>query len=118
MNILYTRIRELANDRNLSLAEIERRLKLSNGIISTWKNSKPSQDKIELIADFFNVSVDYLLGRTDNKNLLDDSKKQKPEIQSLARKMDDFSQSDLEAVEDFLDFIMHKNKNKWWYDKQ
>lgn len=63
MNILYTRIRELANDRNLSLAEIERRLNLSNGIISTWKNSKPSQDKIELIADFFRVSTDYLLGR-------------------------------------------------------
>ena len=92
MNILYTRIRELANDRNLSLAEIERRLKLSNGIISTWKNSKPSQDKIELIADFFKVSTDYLLGRTDDKTAL--SPKEMSDIGQLADRMLDGLESE------------------------
>jgi len=27
---------------------------------------KPGYDKIELLADFYNVSTDYLLGRSDN----------------------------------------------------
>lgn len=30
------------------------------------KNTMPSADKIAHIAEYFNVSVDYLLGRTDN----------------------------------------------------
>ena len=29
----------------------------------------PSGDKIEKVADYFNVSTDYLLGRTDNPNI-------------------------------------------------
>ena len=31
---------------------------------------QPTADKIIALADFFNVSTDYLLGRTDNPNVL------------------------------------------------
>ena len=31
--------------------------------------SEPSADKIEKIADYFNVSVDYILGRTNNPEI-------------------------------------------------
>ncbi|EFZ35169.1 helix-turn-helix domain-containing protein [Ligilactobacillus ruminis] len=110
--IMLDRIQELARKRNKNLKEVSRELGFSENYLYTLKTQAPSSDKLIKLANYFDVSTDYLLGRTDNKNLLDDSKKQKPEIQSLARKMDAFSQSDLEAVEDFLDFIMHKNKNK------
>lgn len=69
MNTLYLRIKELANGRKESLAEIERNLKFSNGIISTWKNGNASSDKLEKVADYFGVSADYLLGRTDNPKI-------------------------------------------------
>ena len=64
MSILYNRIRELANQRKISLAELERNLHFSNGIISTWKTGKPSIDKVEKVANYFDVSTDYLLGRS------------------------------------------------------
>lgn len=63
MSIIYNRIKDLASQKHISLAELERTLSFSNGIISTWKNGKPSIDKVEKIADYFNVSTDYLLGR-------------------------------------------------------
>lgn len=69
MSILYSKIRELANQKHISLAELERTLSFSNGIISTWKNGKPSIDKVEKVADYFGVSTDYLLGRTDNPSI-------------------------------------------------
>ncbi|HIH3048953.1 TPA: helix-turn-helix domain-containing protein, partial [Streptococcus pneumoniae] len=63
------RIRSLANDRKVTLAELERNLNFSNGSLRKWETSTPSGDKIEKIADYFNVSTDYLLGRTDNPTI-------------------------------------------------
>ncbi len=68
MNILYLKIKELADKKGVSLAQIERDLNFSNGIISSWKNGRASQDKLSAIADYFGVSTDYLLGRKENAN--------------------------------------------------
>ncbi|GAB9262222.1 helix-turn-helix transcriptional regulator [Ligilactobacillus animalis] len=67
MNILYLKIKELADKKGVSLAQIERDLNFSNGIISSWKNGRASQDKLAAIADYFDVSTDYLLGRPEKK---------------------------------------------------
>ena len=69
---ILDRIRSLANDRKVSLAELERNLNFSNGSLRKWETSTPSGDKIEKIADYFNVSTDYLLGRTDNPTIASD----------------------------------------------
>lgn len=68
MNILYLKIKELASKKGVSLAQIERDLNFSNGIISSWKSGKASQDKLSAIADYFDVSTDYLLGRKKTKD--------------------------------------------------
>ena len=65
---IIDRIKELANARNLSLAEVERRTGLSSGSITKWGKSSPSADKLEKVAGFFEVSTDYLIGRTDRKD--------------------------------------------------
>lgn len=49
-----------------SVRNLEERIGLSNGTIASWKKSSPSQAKIEQVASFFGVSVDYLLGNTDD----------------------------------------------------
>ena len=56
-------IRTLANQRDMSLPQLEVKLGLGNGTISRWKTSSPNTDKLQKIADYFNVSMDYLLGR-------------------------------------------------------
>ncbi len=44
-------------------------LGFSNAAATHWKNgSLPRDTTIKKIAEFFNVSTDYLLGRTENKN--------------------------------------------------
>lgn len=71
MNTLYLRVRDLANIKHVSLAKVERDLGLSNGIISSWKTSQASQDKINALADYFDVSTDYLLGRPEAEKNID-----------------------------------------------
>lgn len=64
MNV-YERIKDLANKRHISIAELERNLNLSNGSISKWANSSPSADKLSKVAEYFGVNMDYLIGRTE-----------------------------------------------------
>ena len=46
-----------------------REIGLSTAIATKWKNgSIPKGDILVKIADYFDCSVDYLLGRTDNPN--------------------------------------------------
>ena len=59
----FQRIQHLANSKGMSIAELERKLNLSNGSIARWKKSAPSSRGLTIIADYFDVSVDYLLGR-------------------------------------------------------
>lgn len=64
---LYQRIKELTYEKKMSLAELERKLDLSNGAISKWKRNAPNVSNLVPVADFFDVSVDFLLGRTNNR---------------------------------------------------
>ncbi|WP_049385687.1 helix-turn-helix domain-containing protein [Staphylococcus epidermidis] len=59
----FQRIQYLADKKGMSIAELERKLNLSNGSIARWKKSAPSSRGLTIIADYFDVSVDYLLGR-------------------------------------------------------
>lgn len=60
---LVEKIRTLARQRDLSLPQLEQELGLGNGTISRWRSSSPNTEKLQKIADYFQVSMDYLLGR-------------------------------------------------------
>lgn len=62
MNI-RERIRMLANERGISLSQLESILGFGASTILKWDKSAPSVDKLEKVAEYFNVSVDYLLGK-------------------------------------------------------
>lgn len=51
-----------------SVAELERKLEIANGTINRWDKSQPTIKVLEKLSDFFDVSIDYLLGRTSNPN--------------------------------------------------
>lgn len=60
---LVEKIRELSNEKGMSLPQLETTLGLGNGTISRWRNASPNTDKLQKVADYFSVSMDYLLGR-------------------------------------------------------
>lgn len=64
---LYEKIKELAAQRKMSIKQLEEHLGYGNGVIGRWKSSNPGIDKIQSVAKYFNVSVDYLLGNDDKK---------------------------------------------------
>ncbi len=68
--MLSERLKILRNEKKLSQRELANKLNISNGTIAMYETNKrqPDNETLTKIADFFNVSIDYLLGRTDIKN--------------------------------------------------
>ena len=64
---LYEKIKELAAQKHISIRKIEEHLGYGNGTIRRWNKNKPNYDKIQAVAKYFNVSVDYLLGNEELK---------------------------------------------------
>lgn len=65
----YEKIKELADKRGISLTKLEEDLGYSRNTLYKLKSQKPNAERISEIADYFNVSTDYLLGRTDNPKI-------------------------------------------------
>lgn len=64
MNIVE-KIRALCSKNKNTIAELERTLGLGGGTISRWDNRVPGVNKVQKVAEYFDVSIDYLLDRTD-----------------------------------------------------
>ena len=63
---LYQRIKELCYQRGITISKLESDLGFGNSSIKKWeKISSPSIDKIVKVANYFDVTTDYLIGRSD-----------------------------------------------------
>lgn len=63
---IFDRIKALTEQRGKKIVDVEADLGMSKNYLYKWKKSVPSSDKLAMVADYFNVSTDYLLGREDS----------------------------------------------------
>ena len=69
----FEKIKELAKKRGKALGQVEEDLGYGRNTLYKIKNSTPNAERIAEIANYFNVSTDYLLGRTDNPTIAKDT---------------------------------------------
>ena len=64
-----TRLKELRKKANLTQIEFAKTFNIANGTVGNWESGKrqPDHETLTKLADFFEVSIDYLLGRTDDR---------------------------------------------------
>lgn len=67
--MLFDRVKELSEKHGKNMKEVARDLEFSENAFYKWKTQSPKSETLEKVADYFNVSVDYLLGRTDEKEI-------------------------------------------------
>lgn len=68
------RLKELREQHGYSQAQLARKLGVGQSTVGMWENgaNKPQNAKLEMLANLFDVSIDYLLGRDEEQNASDD----------------------------------------------
>lgn len=66
-----TRLRSLRLEAALSQSELSKMIGVSKSSINMYERGErePGFETLEIIADYFNVDMDYLLGKSDTKNM-------------------------------------------------
>ena len=67
---LYENIKKAASEKGYSINKLEKELGFARSYILKFKTITPSADKVKKIADFLNVSTEYLMTgqeKTDNE---------------------------------------------------
>lgn len=69
----FQRLRDLREDRDMSQTELAELLFTSQTVYSRYERGVRTipVEHLLILADFYNVSTDYILGRTDIKNISD-----------------------------------------------
>lgn len=62
---LYDRIKDVCNARNTSINKLEKKLEFPRSSMCKYNTNSPSIDKIDKIANELDVTVDFLMGKTD-----------------------------------------------------
>lgn len=65
------RLKELRTSNGLTMEQLGKEIESTRGTIGNFENGnkKPSLDMLIKLADYFDVSIDYLVGRTDDPKL-------------------------------------------------
>jgi transcriptional regulator with XRE-family HTH domain len=76
MNEIYKRFDELLKIRNVTPYKVSQATGITTTTLTNWKKGKytPKRDKLQLIADYFEVNIDYLIyGEEKTNNFSDEN---------------------------------------------
>jgi len=109
MSTFCERLSNLRHEKNLTLDDLANKIGTTKSTISRYENGmrQPKQDILEALANYFEVTTDYLLGRTNQKYFRAD------ETISFHSK-GKLSDKDMKMVRDLIDRLVkdHKEEEK------
>lgn len=80
----FERIKKLARDHGESIKKLSTDLGFGESTIYKWKEQEPKGKDLAKVADHFNVTTDYLLGRTDTPQF---TRKDERDVQKILEEM-------------------------------
>lgn len=97
----------ICNDNNTTPTATVKALGISLGSVTKWKNgAQPNSTTLKKIADYFNVSVEYLKGETEQKE--NPLAQFSPEMVALVERIRKLSPDMAKKALEYIDFIAQK----------
>ena len=105
-------LRSLRKEKRLTLIELSQKVNINKTSIARYETGEVEMkaDVLQMFANFFNVSTDYLLGKTDDRNATAAA----PELEgvklALYNQTEELTEEQLQDVLKFVEFIKNKDK--------
>lgn len=101
---LFDRVNDLCQQNGIpSVHDLEGLLGFGSGTIYKWKRTVPKSDKIVAVADYFNVTTDFILGIGSNPST---------EETDLLAKFRRLTDQQKETILSNIDFLLSQNPVK------
>lgn len=100
-----TNLKKIRQDNDLTQEDLAKKINTSRSNIANYENDKnmPSIDILEKLSKIFNCSIDYLLGKSDIRNL--EEIKNIKHANSSGLNTDGLDNEDLEELQRQIDYI-------------
>lgn len=108
------RIKELLDKRGITQAQFGEIINVSDSTISLYKSGKrqPDFETLFHIADYFDVSIDYLLGRSDVPTFVKQFEDDNELSKISSNRYSDLPEDAIKLLTEFEAFIIQKYRNK------
>ena len=102
---MINRLRELRKEKGLTQVELAKLLNVSDRSVGFYETGErdPDTETLKLLADFFNVSIDYLLCRANTRHI---DKTETKAYHNLD--VDGLPDEAIKQVEDYIEFVKQK----------
>lgn len=119
------RLLQLRKEKNMSREELAKKLNLSYSAISKYETGArtPDDDIKKKIAEYFNVSLDYLMGVSDIRNPYKEEDEKLSDLDKFLLELKkkaiergiEFNEDSVDDLLDLYEFIKSRNKKSNWY---
>lgn len=108
---MLERVKELAKKQDITVLDLAERLGLSRNTFYSWDKSSPKASTVGKVADYFNVSVDYIMCRTDNPTeIVQDIDLEKVLDNAMSFSGKPLSEHDREVVRNLVEAYLNSKK--------
>lgn len=115
--MLGERIKKLREEKEISQKSLSNYLGVSPSTIGMYEQDRrtPDSDMILKIANYFDVTTDYLLGASEIKNIrketLNERKKLSPEVETIAAHLEDkdITPKKMKLIKNYIDALFDED---------
>lgn len=117
MDTLGSKLKKLREENGFTLEYVAKHLKTTKTSIGRYEKNdrEPKSEMITALADFYNVSTDYLLGRTNKRNIEEKPKLDEGVTTIAARKIninEDLPDDAIEKINEYIRLVELDYKNR------
>ena len=114
MGYKLVNLKKLREKKKLSQIALSMKIGVSQEIISQYElgTTLPTVTNLIKLADYFNCSLEYLLGMTNNPNRISDLNKSDLEKNTLFEKYSFLNKENKKLFDSYLEFLIAKNNKK------
>ena len=111
-------LKELRLEKRLTGEELGKIFNVTKVAISNWERGQrtPDTDMLSRLAAYFEVSIDYLLGNTNERNITEEKSKLNSNVKTIAAhrlgNIEDLDDDAIDKINEYIEFIRMQQKKK------